>query len=113
MSAKLEQLKSSLATVLGDRITSLVEEKGQLILEVNAADLTATMLMLRDDPSLVFNQMMDAIGVDYSEYAGNWSGKRYAVVYPLLSTKYNWRVRVRTFCADDTFPMVDSMIGIW
>ena len=31
----------------------------------------------------------------------------------MLSTVYNWRVRVRTFCADDLFPMVDSMIGLW
>jgi NADH-quinone oxidoreductase subunit C len=113
MSAKLEQLKTSLAAVLGDKISSLVEEKGQLIMEVKAAELTATMKLLRDDPSLAFSQLMDACGVDYSEYAGNWEGARFAVVYPLLSTQYNWRVRVRTFCPNDDMPMVDSMIDLW
>ena len=29
---------------------------------------------------------------------------RYAVVMHLLSIRHNWRVRVRTFCADDDLP---------
>jgi len=113
MSAKLEKLKSSLGTVLGDRIVSLVEEKGQVVIEVKAADLASVMAVLRDEPTVAFNQLMDVCGVDYIEYGGSWSGARYAVVYVLLSISYNWRVRVRTFCADDAFPMVDSMIGLW
>jgi len=113
MSAKLEKLKASLGAVLGDRIVSLVEEKGQVVIEVKAADLASVMAVLRDEPTVAFNQLMDVCGVDYIEYGGSWSGARYAVVYVLLSISYNWRVRVRTFCADDAFPMVDSMIGLW
>ena len=113
MSAKLEKLKSSLSAILADRMVSLKEEKGQLIIEVKASELTSVMTILRDAPALAFNQLMDVCGVDYVEYGGNWNGARYAVVYPLLSLQYNWRARVRTFCADDAFPMVDSMIGLW
>jgi NADH-quinone oxidoreductase subunit C len=40
-------------------------------------------------------------------------GARFAVVYHLLSVSRNQRVRVRVFCADREFPMVDSVIGIW
>ena len=38
---------------------------------------------------------------------------RYAVVYHLLSIVHNRRVRLRTFAADDEFPVVASVTGIW
>ena len=40
-------------------------------------------------------------------------GARFAVVYHLLSVSRNQRVRMRVFCADRDFPVVDSVIGIW
>jgi NADH-quinone oxidoreductase subunit C len=113
MSTKLEQLKASVSAVLGDRLVRQIEDKGQLIAEVKAIELTAAMTSLRDDPALMFSQMIDACGVDYADYGGSWDGARYAVVYQLLSIEHNWRLRVRAFCPDDNFPMVDSMIDIW
>ena len=113
MSIKLEQLKTSLSVILADRVLTLVEEKGQIILEVEAAKLTTTMTALRDDRAFAFNQLIDVCGVDYAEYANSWEGKRYAAVYQLLSVTHNWRLRVRTFCPEDDFPMVDSVIGLW
>jgi NADH:ubiquinone oxidoreductase subunit C len=44
---------------------------------------------------------------------GRREGKRFAVVYHLLSLSHNWRVRLRVFAADDEFPVVDSVIGVW
>jgi NADH-quinone oxidoreductase subunit C len=41
------------------------------------------------------------------------TGRRFAVVYHLLSIAHNHRVRLRVFCPDDTAPMVDSVTGIW
>ncbi len=38
---------------------------------------------------------------------------RFAVVYHLLSIAHNCRLRLRTFCPDDTQPMVDSVVGVW
>ena len=113
MSIKLEQLKTSLSVILGERVLTLSEDKGQIIVEVEAAKLTETMTMLRDDRAFAFSQLIDICGVDYAEYANSWEGKRFAAVYQLLSITHNWRLRVRTFCADDDFPMVDSMIGLW
>jgi NADH-quinone oxidoreductase subunit C len=113
MSVKLEQLKANLSAVLGDRLVSLKEEIGQLIVEVKAAELTSIMAILRDDSKFAFNQLMDVCGVDYAEYAENWRGSRFAVVYVLLSIQHNWRLRVRTFCVDDAFPSVDSMVSLW
>ncbi|MES2564571.1 MAG: NADH-quinone oxidoreductase subunit C, partial [Pseudomonadota bacterium] len=51
--------------------------------------------------------------MDYSTYGGMWDGSRYAVVYHLLSLKHNWRLRLRTFAAEDDFPVVDSVIDVW
>ena len=113
MSAKLEQLKSRLSEVLADRMISMVEEKGQIIVEVRADELSSAMTVLRDDPTFAFSQLVDVCGVDYADYGGTWTGARYAAVYMLLSIEHNWRLRVRTFCPDDTYPMVDSMIGLW
>lgn len=40
-------------------------------------------------------------------------GKRYAVVYHLVSYRHNNRLRVRCFAADDSFPVVPSVVNIW
>jgi NADH-quinone oxidoreductase subunit C len=41
------------------------------------------------------------------------AGRRFAVVYHLLSVSLNQRVRLKVFCPDDTQPIVDSVTGIW
>jgi NADH-quinone oxidoreductase subunit C len=41
------------------------------------------------------------------------AGARFAVVYHLLSVSLNQRVRLRVFCGDSQFPVVDSVIGAW
>ncbi|MCK7594690.1 NADH-quinone oxidoreductase subunit C [Pseudomarimonas salicorniae] len=39
--------------------------------------------------------------------------RRFAVVIHLLSVELNQRLRVRTFCADDSLPVVASLTEIW
>jgi len=41
------------------------------------------------------------------------TGRRFAVVYHLLSVRHNHRLRVRTYCGDDAFPVVDSVVSLW
>lgn len=114
MPTKLESLQTALDTVLGKRIKKMTAELGQVVVDIKAADLVSTCMALRDEESLSFSQLMDVIGIDYSEYgAGIWNGGRFAAVYNLLSVRHNWRVRIRTFAEDDGFPMLDSVIGIW
>ena len=43
----------------------------------------------------------------------SWLGARFGVVSHLLSLANNWRLRVRTFAADDDFPIVPSLIDVW
>ena len=113
MSPKLARLKAAVESVLGSRAPKVIFSTNELIVEVRAADLTEVMTTLRDEQSLAFSQMIDASGMDYADYGDAWDGARYAVVYQLLSIQHNWRLRVRCFCTDDDFPMVDTVNEIW
>jgi NADH-quinone oxidoreductase subunit C len=113
MTTKLENLVSTLTSVLGERV-SVTTALGEVTVVVKAADYLATMLALRDEPSLRFEQLLDLCGVDYSTYGeGAWDGLRFAAVSHLLSLEHNWRVRVRVFCPDDEMPLIASVAGIW
>lgn len=41
------------------------------------------------------------------------AGPRFAVAYHLLSVKNNQRLRLKAFCENDEFPLVDSVVGVW
>ena len=99
---------------LFDSINDLnpVERLGELTVEVNAADYRATAQRLRDQCG--FEQLVDLCGVDYGAYADKpRDGPRFAVVIHLLSVQHNVRLRLRTFCPDDAFPVVGSLIELW
>ena len=89
-----------------------VERLGELTIEVKAADYRATCEKLKSRQG--FEQLIDLCGMDYAAYADQpREGPRFAVVVHLLSVKNNWRLRVRTFCPDDAFPMVASLTEVW
>ena len=113
MAMALDNLQAALGTALGERIRAQAIDRGQLVIEVAPDALLDTCARLRDDEALAFSTLLDVIGIDYRGYANTWEGKRYAVVYNLLSVRHNTRVRVRVFCADDDFPAVDSVIAVW
>jgi NADH-quinone oxidoreductase subunit C len=113
MTTKIEALELALKNVLGEG-AAITSALGEVTVVVKAADYLASMLSLRDDPSLRFEEMIDLCGVDYASYGeGEWDGLRFAVVTHLLSVTHNWRVRVRVFCPDDEMPLVQSITGIW
>jgi NADH-quinone oxidoreductase subunit C len=110
----MEQLAETIHAVLGDKVKSLKIALGEITLTVSAADYLAAATKLRDAPGCRFEQLIDLCGVDYSEYGdGQHDGLRYCVVSHLLSVSLNQRVRLKVFCADDDFPVVDSLNGVW
>ena len=114
MSAKLETLSTLLQERLADQLKSLAVVRGELTIEVGAADYIPVMQLLRDDPAFGFEELIDLCGVDYSAYKdGQWDGRRFAAVSHLLSVSNNWRIRVRVFAEDDEFPVISSVIDIW
>jgi NADH-quinone oxidoreductase subunit C len=114
MSARLDTLSENLGKALGDRILRLNREVGELTIEVAPEEYAGVARELRDRPELAFEQLIDLCGVDYSAHAvPEKRGGRFAVVCHLLSVSRNWRLRLRTFARDDSFPVVESLISVW
>jgi NADH-quinone oxidoreductase subunit C len=114
MTTDKKSLREALADLLADQLVSVEEALGETTVVVSATNMLPVLTRLRDAESLRFVQMMDLCGMDYSEYGeGEWAGKRFAVVYHLLSHVHNRRLRVRVFAEEDDFPVLDSVIGVW
>ena len=114
MSDRLVQLAANLEKVLGKRIYSVQIALGEVTVVVNADTYFESAMLLRDDPSLAFEQLIDLCGVDYQDFRdGAWGGQRFAVVSHLLSIQHNWRLRLRVFAADDGYPLVASITPVW
>jgi len=112
MAADLSTLRTSLTDLLGDKLVGMEEKLGELTVVVKAAGMLDTLTRLRD--TVGFEQMIDLCGVDYSAYGdGAWEGRRFAIVYHLLSVAHNVRLRVRIFAEDDDFPVLESVADIW
>jgi NADH-quinone oxidoreductase subunit C len=114
MPARIDELQSALQQHFDGRLVSLVCAHDELTAEIEPADLLSVGQVLRDTPGLRFEQLIDLCGVDYLTYKdGVREGRRFAVVYHLLSIAHNRRLRLRLFAADDELPVVDSVTGLW
>jgi NADH-quinone oxidoreductase subunit C len=136
---RLETLAAAILRIVPQEVNTIANQRGELTCEVAADHLLAVAAVLRDHAELKFEMCMDVCGMDYLEHGrAEWKtqeatssgysrgvargmaaapspmpGRRYAVVYHLLSIAYNRRLRLRVFCADDVQPMVDSVTSIW
>ena len=114
MTAKLDRLQAALQAALGPKLKTLVRERGEITVSVDASVYFDAARMLRDDTTLKFEQLIDLCGVDYSDYKNQpWDGLRYGVVSHLLSVTHNWRVRLKVFAPDDDLPAVTSVTELW
>ena len=114
MSLKMEELKSAVEQVLGEKLVSAKIALDELTIVCKSADTLSVMTSLRDNAALSFEQCIDICGMDYSAYKDEpQDGSRFAVVYHLLSLTHNTRIRVRIFAEDDSFPVVPSVNDIW
>ena len=114
MTLKLDTLQAALTTVLGDAVTALKRDRGEITITVPAARWIEVARTLRDDQQLRFEQLIDLAGLDCSESSNEGTeGARFSVVSHLLSVSLNWRVRVRVDCPDDDLPAVPSVNEVW
>ena len=89
-----------------------VERLNELTVEVKPAEYKSVATRLRDAAG--FEQLIDLCGLDYQTYGDKPRElPRFAVVVHLLSIQNNVRLRLRVLCADDEFPLVDSLTGVW
>jgi NADH-quinone oxidoreductase subunit C len=114
MSERLIQLQSHVERALGGRVQSITLALNELTVVLRADTYLESALILRDDPALGFEQLIDLCGIDYQDYLdGTYSGPRFAVVTHLLSVKHNLRLRLRVFAPDDSYPLVASLTSVW
>jgi len=136
MATRLETLTAALTAALGDKLVSTRTALGEITVVVKPDDLVGVAQTLRDAPELRFEQLVDLCGVDYLAYGVGGTSEeraarmrelelrvagpgrlehpsRFGVVYHLLSVTHNWRVRMRVYAAQDSMPIVDSVIGVW
>jgi len=112
--SRLDDLQNIASQAVGEKVLKMSQHVGELTLEINAHDAVSVCKTLRDGTGLQFEQLIDLCGVDYSDYKeGAWQGRRYAVVYHLLSVTLNQRIRVKAFVEDDEFPMLATMVEVW
>ncbi len=93
---------AALATEFSTSVPGVVSagiEAGELVVRVLRGTVVPLLTLLRDEPRLGFEQLMDVCGVDYPERA-----ERFDVVYNLLSISTNRRIRVIT-TTDETTPV--------
>jgi NADH-quinone oxidoreductase subunit C len=100
------EFHEAVTAALGADLVSCAIEHGQLIATVPAERLGSVMTRLRDDPALMFEQLIDVCGVDYPDRA-----RRFEVVYSLLSVSLNLRLRVKVETDEDT--PVPSVVSVY
>ena len=99
MDEALNDLQETIEAGLGDSLQESSVRLNELRVRVRADHIERVMTFLRDDPSCLFQMLVDITAVD-------WPGRspRFDVVYHLLSLRQNLRVRV-VIQADEQTPV--------
>jgi NADH-quinone oxidoreductase subunit C len=140
LNPRIEKLAAAVGDVLGARVTRRPSLADEVHFDCEPGSLLEVALLLRDAPGLRFEMLMDLAGVDYLGYgADEWqthsatnsgfsrgvdrhaplaaapggAGRRFAVVYQLMSIMHNERLSLRARCEDSEDPMLDSVCEIW
>ena len=137
MSQSAKVLVAQLKARFGEALIDCYVACGQVVAELNPKDLLVVCRALRDFDEFCFEQLMDLCGVDYLAYGkADWETEettstgfsrgvspglyddhsrdkpRFAVVYHLLSIRYNQRLRLRCLI-EQAPPKIESVIDIW
>jgi NADH-quinone oxidoreductase subunit C len=132
-------LKSLVEQHLAGLFISADHEKDMLTVEISPEKISEVALVMRDNASFKFEQLLDVCGVDYLDYGlsewqtetttaegfsravhksqplrvKQWHGGRFVVVYHLLSLTFNRRIRLRVDLGDADSPQVPSLVSVW
>ncbi len=139
MQERLNELKTQIDQQFGAKLRSSVLACDEITLEVSKENLISLCTQLRDAAEFRFDMLIDVCVVDYLHYGCSewetfsatetgfsrgiekraeampspvWDKPRFAVVYHLLSTELNHRVRVKVFPEGEP-PIVPTVNNIW
>ena len=141
MSERYETLATRIQERFGEQMHRVPSSCGELTYELDKDNLIEIATALRNEAAFGFEMLMDVCGVDYLNYgsdewttneatdtgfsrgvergpvildeADEFDGRRFAVVYHLLSLQHNLRMRLRVFTGTSNPPMVKSVVDIW
>lgn len=97
MSPAHKEMVDHVEASLPGAVSKAEELLGELILWTDQEHLVALATFLRDDPAMLFQQLMDVTAVDYPQRE-----QRFEVVYNLLSLKHNRRLRLKVPTDEET-----------
>ena len=134
---KLDDLAERLNTKLAGSLTEITRAHDEITVECEVAVLKKVLTLLRNNKMFAFDQLIDLCAVDYLLYgeydwetdsatekgfsravefdesrAFTFQKPRFAVVYHLLSTVKNHRLRLKVFL-DESNLVVPSVHDIW
>ena len=95
-----------LEEILINHAQKVTQFRDEIIIEVNVSDLKKTILFLKDHENCLFKLLVDLFAVDYPT-----KENRFELIYCLLSTKYNSRIKIKTF-VDELTP-VESIVDLY
>ncbi len=102
-----QELLDRITAVCSPHIRSSTEFRGELTLLVNAPDIVRVCEILKSDPHLGFDLLVDITAVDYYRPTN-----RFEVVYHLyaIGLKQYLRLKVQV---DEEHPVVSTVTGVW
>ena len=141
MSDRYEKLAARIDERFEEQMKRVSSTCGELTYELAKGDLIEVATALRNEADFGFEMLMDVCGVDYLHFgmdewntsdasetgfsrgvemlpvildeSDTFDGRRFAVVYHLLSLQHNYRLRLRVFTGTDNPPIVRSVVDIW
>ena len=112
---KVTFLRNKLENVLSGKILDVATCFDEVTITLSEKEATESFLSLRNHEELSFDTLIDLCGLDCSglKEVSEKFGARFCVVYHLLSTTNNHRLRVKLFCSGTGSPKTLSVIDIW
>ena len=87
-------IQDKLIATFGDAVYNFQQERDIFSFEMNAAQNTAVILFLKNDPDLRFHFLTDLCGIHYPDSDVN---EQFAVVYHLHNWYENKRIKIKAF----------------
>jgi len=118
-SSRNQALAQSLSDILGERIAKMSERCGQLTVEIPRDHWLDAAWLLRDEPELAFEQLLDLCGVDYLGYGDDeWetaeaTGQGYSRAADELGPgRFSWEERPEAGEIQNRFAAVVHLLSL-
>lgn len=106
MDEALNDLGQQVAAAFSADVAGFSVALGELRVDAQAGSIVRLLTYLRDEPSCLFQQLMDVTAVDWPARP-----RRFDVVYNLLSLKHNQRIRIVVQADAET--VMPSVAGVY